>query len=65
MAYDAREQWERYQYCRDRGHHDFVEKADACENFFAGNQWQAEDLAALRAARRPAVSTACCALLFG
>jgi hypothetical protein len=56
MAYDAREQWERYLYCRDRGHYDFVEKADACENFFAGSQWSSEDLAALREARRPAMT---------
>ena len=56
MAYDAREQWERYVYCRDRGHHDFVEKADKCENFFAGLQWDSADLDALRESKRPAMT---------
>lgn len=56
MAYDARDQWERYVYCRDHGHHDFVEKADKCENFFAGLQWDSGDLAALRESRRPAMT---------
>lgn len=52
----ASEQWYRYQYCRDRGHLDFLKKAEACEDFFAGQQWSSEDLAALRAQRRPALT---------
>ena len=35
----ARKQFERYQYARDNGHLDFVDKADTCEEYFAGNQW--------------------------
>jgi hypothetical protein len=35
----ARKQFERYQYARDNGHLDFVDKADTCEDYFAGNQW--------------------------
>ena len=52
----ATEQWMRYQYCRDRGHLQFLEKANLCEEFFAGNQWAQEDLSALRAQRRPALT---------
>lgn len=59
MAYDytlAAELWNRYQYARDNGHLDFVNKAARCEDFFAGMQWNKEDLALLRASRRPALT---------
>lgn len=59
MAHDphkAGEQWERYTYMRDAGHLDFVHKADRCEEFFAGNQWDPIDLAALREQQRPALT---------
>lgn len=52
----ATEQWNRYQYCRDRAHFEFLTKADRCENFFAGLQWEEEDLNLLRAQRRPAMT---------
>lgn len=52
----AREQWERYVYMRDNGHLRFCTKADKCENFFEGLQWNELDLAALRAVRRPALT---------
>lgn len=52
----ATEQWMRYQYCRDRGHLQFIEKANQCEEFFAGNQWSTTDLASLRLQRRPALT---------
>lgn len=48
--------WNRYQFCRDNGHTDFMTKADRCERFFAGDQWDPRDLAALRAQRRPALT---------
>ena len=48
--------WSRYAYMRDNGHHKFIEKARTCENYFAGNQWAEEDLAILRAAKRPALT---------
>ena len=50
------EQWERYTYMRDHGHLQFLQKADKCEKFFAGDQWEASDLAALREQRRPALT---------
>jgi hypothetical protein len=56
MAYDTKDQWDRYIYLRDHGHFDFVEKADQCENFFAGAQWSSDDLAALKEANRPAMT---------
>jgi hypothetical protein len=52
----ARENWYRYSYVRDEGHNDFVKKARKCENFFAGFQWSDEDLANLKASRRPALT---------
>ena len=55
-AAKAQEQWERYVYCRDNGHHEFLVKADKCDNFFAGQQWEEADLATLRAQKRPAIT---------
>lgn len=52
----AHEQWVRYTYARDRSHLQFVKKADKCDRFFAGDQWRAEDLAALELQRRPALT---------
>lgn len=52
----ARENWLRYVYCRDNGHVQYVRKADRCENFFAGLQWNELDIASLRESRRPAIT---------
>jgi hypothetical protein len=52
----ARDQWERYIFMRDNGHRAFVDKADLCENFFAGLQWQESDLLALKVVKRPALT---------
>lgn len=52
----AREQWIRYAYARDVGHLDFVAKANRCEDFVNGQQWTAEDKAALAAGKRPALT---------
>ncbi len=35
----AQENYERYVYARDNGHMDFVRKADECERFYQGLQW--------------------------
>ena len=45
--------WRRFSFARDHGHAQFIEKADRCEAFFAGKQWDSEDVARLRASRRP------------
>jgi hypothetical protein len=50
------QQWVRYQYCRDNGHNDFVDKAELCEKYFRGLQWQQTDLAKLQSQRRPALT---------
>ena len=52
----ASEQWIRFQYCRDRGHLEFINKADKCDKFFAGEQWLQSDLNALALQRRPAIT---------
>jgi hypothetical protein len=48
--------WRRYEYLRDNGHNEFIEKAEKCEKFFLGLQWDPLDLAKLRAQRRPALT---------
>jgi hypothetical protein len=50
------EQWNRYTYCRDKSHRQFVEMADKCDKFFIGKQWKQEDLDALELSRRPALT---------
>jgi hypothetical protein len=59
MPFDASkadEIWQRYQYIRDNGHLDYVAKARRCEDFFAGLQWDASDLALLKQHKRPALT---------
>jgi len=48
--------WNRYQFARDNGHSQFIKKADKCERFFAGDQWDPEDIAKLKHERRPALT---------
>ena len=48
--------WARYAYCRDNGHREFVDKADRCEAYFRGDQWDEMTKAKLRAQRRPALT---------
>jgi hypothetical protein len=52
----AMHQWMRYQFVRDNGHADFVKKADKCNDFFIGNQWNPNDMALLQAQKRPALT---------
>ena len=48
--------WERYTWARDNGHADFVQKAQRCEAFFRGDQWDRMDVARLQAVQRPALT---------
>lgn len=48
--------WRRFVYCRDVGHAKYVHKADKCERFFAGDQWEPADRAKLAAVQRPALT---------
>lgn len=52
----AMDLWYRYNFLRDNGHKDFMDKASKCEDFFAGLQWDKIDLALLKAYRRPALT---------
>ncbi len=48
--------WTRYAWARDNGHTQFIEKADKCDAFFRGDQWDRADKARLAAVRRPALT---------
>ena len=48
--------WDRYTRARDNGHSDFIRKADRCESFFRGDQWDLRDIARLQAVQRPALT---------
>jgi len=52
----AHEVWTRFCYVRDRGHIKFLEKAEKCDSYFAGDQWTESDLNMLRLQRRPALT---------
>lgn len=52
----AKKQWDRYQWVRDNGHRQFVEKAEKCDRFFRGDQWDMSALARLHSQRRPALT---------
>ena len=52
----ASETWGRFRWCVERGHYSFLEKADRCEHFFAGEQWDQNDLDSLKLQRRPALT---------
>lgn len=54
--YTAADVWNRYAWLRDNGHLDYVDKATRCEDFFAGLQWDKNDLALLRKQKRPALT---------
>lgn len=52
----AASQWERYTYARDTGHLDYIMKAERCDAFFQGCQWDPAVLAELREQRRPGLT---------
>jgi len=49
-------QWLRYVYLRDNGHLDYIVKANKCDDFFLGSQWNAVDKSLLDQQRRPALT---------
>lgn len=53
--YEARDNWARYLYGKDRGHLEYQQQAARCEGMYlgAGEQWRAEDKALLDAQGRP------------
>jgi hypothetical protein len=52
----AQHQQQRYEYCRDNGHIAFSKKARMCDEFFAGDQWDAATKQRLARQRRPAMT---------
>ena len=48
--------WTRFCWSRDNGHAQFVHKAEKCDAFFRGDQWDRADKARLEAVRRPALT---------
>jgi hypothetical protein len=65
----VQEQLDRYVYCRDNGHTEYSAKAETCEAFFAGDQWDEETKQKLQRQRRPALTfnkvLPSCASIFG
>jgi hypothetical protein len=49
----SRDNWYRYQYMRDMGHREFVDKARICEDYVAGIQWDPKDIKILSESGRP------------
>lgn len=45
--------WNRFQQSRDTGHDQFVKKAEKCEAFYRGDQWDPADVAKLKKSGRP------------
>jgi len=52
----TRTQWNRYERARDNGHLDYVEMAKICDEYYRGDQWDADDAAALEQEGRPALT---------
>jgi hypothetical protein len=52
----AKKIWTRYTWARDNGHSKYVEKAEKCDRFFMGDQWDPTDRAKLELVRRPALT---------
>lgn len=52
---EARNNWHRYLYIKERGHIEYMAQAQKCEGMYLGGglQWSDEDKAILTAARRP------------
>ena len=52
----TRLQWDRYERARDNGHLEYVRSAKKCDAYYQGEQWDSEDVAALEAEGRPALT---------
>ena len=52
----ATKQWVRFVWCRDQGHQKYIVKADKCNRFFLGDQWEEADRELLKQVRRPAMT---------
>lgn len=65
----ARDTYAAYCYARDSGHLDFVKKAEACDQYFAGEQWEIQTANRLRLLGKPMITInktlSTCAAVFG
>ena len=65
----ARENYEHFCYARDHGHLDFVQKAQQCDDYFIGNQWDPAVEARLNRLGKPVLTInkvlSTCASIFG
>lgn len=65
----ARENYAHFCYARDHGHLDFVAKAERCDRYFAGAQWDPRVVARLERLGKPVLTVnkilSTCATLFG
>ena len=52
----AKENFEKYAYARDSGHREFIRKAEKCQKYFYGEQWDSDVIAKLERQRRPALT---------
>ena len=52
----ARDNYERYAYARDHGHAEFVRKADTCDSFYQGMQWEESIRRKLEAQGKPVLT---------
>ena len=52
----AQENYERYVYARDNGHMDYVKKADECDRYYQGLQWDEAVKARLKRQGKPALT---------
>jgi hypothetical protein len=52
----TRTQWARYERARDNGHLEYVYMAQKCDEYYQGQQWDADDESALEAEGRPALT---------
>jgi hypothetical protein len=49
-------QWDRYTRARDHGHEEYIYMAKKCDDYYRGEQWHQEDIDALEAEGRPALT---------
>lgn len=65
----ARENYEHFAYARDHGHLDFIKKAETCDDYFRGAQWDPRVISRLEARNKPVLTVnkilSTCATIFG
>ena len=52
----ARDNWAAYERSRDNGHSDWIEIARKCDNYYSGDQWEADIVDELDAQNRPHIT---------